>query len=134
MVKINGQRVEPGEIEAAMKTVPTVENAAVRDFTSANGQVYLCGYYVAQQEIKDIGALLTDKLPAYMIPAHFIRLSEIPLNVNGKLDRSALPAPEAKDNKMPYVAPGSAEEKMLCDAFEKVLNTTKFSNSRISTP
>ena len=123
MVKINGQRVEPGETEAVIRSVEGVREAAVRDHKNAYGQVYLAAYFAADEAVDAdyIKACISDKLPAYMLPAFYIRLDRLPLNANGKLDRSALLPPEAGDFKAEYSAPVTDMQKALCAAFEKVL-------------
>ncbi|MBR6046080.1 MAG: amino acid adenylation domain-containing protein [Ruminococcus sp.] len=123
MVKINGQRVEPGEIEAVIREVPGVREAAVRDHKNSFGQVYLAAYF-AGEECVDAGYIkscIADKLPSYMVPAFFIKLDRLPVNANGKLDRSALEAPEAGAFKAEYAEPVTDMQKALCAAFEKVL-------------
>ena len=123
MVKINGQRVEPGEIEAVIREVEGVREAAVRDFKNSYGQVYLAAYYVGGETVTDeyVKACISDKLPPYMLPAFFIKLEKLPLNQNGKLDRSALPEPEAGSFKAEYAEPVTDLQKAICAAFEKVL-------------
>ena len=123
MVKINGQRVEPGEIETLIKAVPGIHDACIKDFKNQYGQVYLCAYFVQKEPVEeeDIKAFIGEKLPAYMIPAFFIKLEKLPVNANGKLDRSALKAPEAGNYKGDYVAPETDMQKALCAAFESVL-------------
>ena len=123
MVKINGQRVEPGGIEAVIRNCEGVSDAAVKDFENKYGQVYLAAYYVASEDVEadDVKAEIGGKLPAYMIPSFFIRLDKLPVNANGKLDRSALQAPEAGEYKTNYVAPVTDLQKALCHAFETVL-------------
>lgn len=127
MVKINGQRVEPGEIEAIIKAIPKVTNAAVKDFVNASGQVYLCAYYTSNENISVelIKHELESKLPDYMIPAHLVKLDELPVNINGKLDRHALVPPNLTNNKSEYIAPTNDTEEKLCTAFEKILKCGK---------
>ena len=124
MVKINGQRVEPGEIEAVIKNTDGVHDAAVKDFVNSYGQVYLVAYYVENGSIEadDLREAVAQKLPSYMIPSFFVKLDKLPVNVNGKLDRSALTAPEAGAFKSEYAPPETDMQKALCDAFEKVLS------------
>ncbi len=123
MVKINGQRVEPGETEAVIRSVEGVREAAVRDHKNAYRQVYLAAYYTSDEAVDAdyIKACISDKLPPYMLPAFYIRLDSLPMNANGKLDRSALLPPEAGDFKAEYAEPATDMQKMLCAAFEKVL-------------
>lgn len=127
MVKINGQRVEPGEIEAVLNEIPDVTSAAVKDFTTTSGQVYLCGYYTSNNDISRESLIqeLKKSLPDYMIPSYFIRLDKLPTNINGKLDRSALMPPRITDEKALYVPPTNKTEEILCDAFEKILKCGK---------
>ena len=127
MVKINGNRVEPGEIEAAMRRIPGIQNAAVRDFQGDRQQVFLCAYYVAEENVSEetIRTRLGQVLPHYMIPAFFIRLDAIPLNPNGKVDRFALPEPDVNKRVKPYAAPETPEEAGICQAFEKVLHVER---------
>ena len=128
MVKINGNRVEPGEIEAAMRRIPGVENAAVRDFQGDRQQVFLCAYYVAEREMEqEIRRGLEQSLPHYMIPAFFTRLEKIPLNRNGKVDRFALPRPDVNAKARPYAAPATPREEAICKAFGKVLRVERVS-------
>ena len=118
MVKINGQRVEPGEIEAIIKQTDGVHDAALKDFKNQYGQVYLVAYYVEDKPVEpeDIKEAIAQKLPPYMIPAFFVKLEKLPVNANGKLDRAALLAPEAGSFKSEYIAPETD-----CAAFEAVL-------------
>ncbi len=128
MIKINGQRVEPGEIEATIRSVGGVFDAAVKDFVGAAGQTYLAAYYVLEGEkeidVKDIKAAIASRLPSYMMPAHFIKLDKLPTNANGKLDRKSLKAPII-ESMVEYVAPRDEVEKELCKGFEQALNMPK---------
>ena len=123
MVKINGQRVEPGEIEAIIKNTEGVQDAAIKDFKNQYGQVYLVAYYVESSPVdpEDLKASISEKLPSYMIPAFFVKLDKLPVNANGKLNRNALTAPEAGSFKNEYIAPETDMQKVLCSAFEAVL-------------
>ena len=96
MVKINGQRVEPGEIEAAIRRFSGIKDAAVRDFTEGSS-TYLGAFYVSDRDIadEDLKQYLSKILPVYMIPAFYVRLDNLPVNANGKVDRAALYKPEA---------------------------------------
>ena len=123
MVKINGQRVEPGEIETVIKNAEGVSDAAVKDFRNQYGQVYLVAYYVEKAPVapEELKAAAAEKLPPYMIPAFFVRLDKLPVNANGKLDRGALTAPEAGEFKSEYAAPETDMQRAICAAFERVL-------------
>ena len=127
MVKINGNRVEPSEIEAALRGIPGIENAAVRDFRGDRQQVFLCAYYVAENDPGEeaIRGQLQRFLPHYMIPAFFTRLERIPLNPNGKVDRFALPQPDVNQKTRPYAPPETPQEEAICKAFEKILRVKR---------
>lgn len=126
MIKINGNRIEPAEIEAAIKQVLDIDWCAARGFDE-NGKSFLCAYY--KEDIKiDTDYLrkeLIKRLPHYMIPAYYIKIDEIPLKATGKLDRKALPAPNLDDFKSDYVAPTTETEKKLCEGFAKVLGLSQ---------
>ena len=80
MVKINGQRVEPGEVEAVIKQVDGIKNSIVKGFTTKDRQ-YLCAYYIANDDVSEdtIRDYLRSKLPTYMVPAYFVRMEHFPL-------------------------------------------------------
>lgn len=122
MIKINGNRIEPAEIEASVKQVLSIEWAAARGFEE-NGKSYLCAYYTADIKL-DPGVMrekLSQRLPYYMIPSYFIKIDKVPLKANGKMDRKALPKPDATDFKTDYAAPENEIQQKLCDAMAKAL-------------
>ena len=129
MVKINGQRVEPGEVEAVFKQVNGVKNAIVKGFTTKDRQ-YLCAYYIANDNVSEntIREYLLSKLPAYMVPAYFVRMEHFPLLPSGKINRKALLAPTTKTEgiiRPPYAAPTNDIERQLCEAFGKTLSVDR---------
>ena len=123
MMKINGQRVEPGEIEAVIREIPQIASAAVKGFTNANNHSYLCAYYVTKGDIleSEIRLAISKQLPHYMMPAYFVKLDTMPLNANGKLNRLALAAPDAGEFASDYVAPTNDVEARLCSVMAHVL-------------
>ncbi|MBR3537785.1 MAG: non-ribosomal peptide synthetase, partial [Eubacterium sp.] len=127
MVKINGQRVEMGEVEVQMGKIRGIKTAVVKAFVDDNGQTYLCGYYTSDRSLSDaeIRTALSRKLPPYMIPRFLVHLDDLPMNQSGKLDRKALQAPSAEDFRSEYAAPGTEEEKTVCRAFEKLLKVDR---------
>ncbi len=126
MVKINGQRVELGEIEAAVKTMPEIHKVAIKDFVSETGQTYVCAYYTVYNSIaippseKTLREHLATILPPYMQPRFCIRLESLPINANGKLDRKALMPPNIENYLEEYEPPRGNTESALCAAFEYV--------------
>lgn len=124
MIKINGQRVEPGEIETVIKKIEGVSDAAVRDFTNKYNQVYICAYYIGNSNVTEekIRQEIANKLPSYMMPAYFMKLQSLPINQNGKLDRKALPKPEADHFTSEYAAPENEKQEKICRAIEELLD------------
>lgn len=96
MLKINGQRVEPGEIESVMKRIPGIAGAVVQGVDNGRGSKYLCGWYTTDGtgvSKEGITAFLEERLPHYMVPLRYVQLDTFPLNANGKIDRKNLPLP-----------------------------------------
>lgn len=113
MVKVNGNRVEPAEVEAVVRELTGLD-CAVRGYD--NGGMTLAFYYVSDSDI-DTPMLIThlkQRLPEYMIPSHFIRLECLPRTALGKLDRKNLPAPKTEYGN--YMSPQSDFEIMFCKA------------------
>ncbi len=127
MIKINGNRIEPAEIEASVKQVLGIDWAAARGFEE-NGKSYLCAYYTADVEVDrdKMREELSKRLPYYMIPAYYIKIDKVPLKSNGKMDRRALPKPDASDFQTDYAAPENETQQQLCDAMAKVLKLERF--------
>jgi len=96
-IKIHGYRLEPGEIEAVIKANPEVKDVLVMTFEDRQEINSLVAYLVWQRDAKgdlsQVKRLLLSKLPRYMCPSKFLVLKEFPLNINGKIDRGALPSP-----------------------------------------
>jgi len=96
-VKVNGFRIELGEIETAIVTHPAVVQACVIAHEEVGQSPRLAAYYVAQfgkePSTREMSEYLATRLPAQMMPAFYQRLAVFPLTPNGKVDRSALPAP-----------------------------------------
>lgn len=122
MIKINGNRIEPAEIEASVKQVLGIDWAAARGFEE-NGKSFLCAYYTADIEVdpETMREELSKRLPYYMIPAYYVKIDKVPLKPNGKMDRKALPKPDASDFKTDYVAPENETQQKLCEAMANVL-------------
>ena len=122
MIKINGNRIEPAEIEAAVKEVLDIDWAAARGFEEA-GRSFLAVYYTADITVdtEKLRQELAKRLPYYMIPSFYVKIDQVPLKTNGKLDRMALPKPSMDSMKNDYAEPETEIQKKLCQAFEKVL-------------
>ncbi|WP_186420504.1 amino acid adenylation domain-containing protein [Bosea sp. CS1GBMeth4] len=120
-VKIRGFRVELGEIETALMSHPDIRQAAVL-LRCDEGQERLVGYLVAggaeRPSSAALKAHLGETLPEHMVPAAYVFVPDIPLTVNGKLDRGALPAPgrARPETAAPYAAPRTALERRFADA------------------
>jgi thioesterase domain-containing protein/acyl carrier protein len=125
-VKVRGFRVEVGEIEAALAQHPAVREAVVKPFRDDGGNVSLAGYVVRKGPVEatDLGRHLRTALPEYMVPGAFVFLDSLPITPNGKVDRAALPVPDAPAAAAAagYVPPANDAEKAIQGLWEEVLN------------
>ncbi|HKV08916.1 MAG TPA: amino acid adenylation domain-containing protein, partial [Thermoanaerobaculia bacterium] len=126
-VKIRGFRIEPGEIEAALGRLPGVREAVVIARQEGPNTVdrRLVAYVVpdpaAPPAVESLREALRAKLPAYMVPSAFVLLEQLPLTPNRKVDRRALPAPEAPGAGEGFVEPGSELERTIAEVWREVL-------------
>jgi acyl-coenzyme A synthetase/AMP-(fatty) acid ligase/acyl carrier protein len=125
-VKISGYRIELGEIETVLLHHPGVKSAIVLARQDAPGEKKLVAYVVAQPQgcaVNDLRIFLQGKLPAYMLPSAFVPMSSLPLSPNGKVDRAALPAPEAAASTTAEtpVSPQTEMEKRIAVVWQRVL-------------
>uniref|UniRef100_UPI000289BE31 non-ribosomal peptide synthetase n=1 Tax=Pseudomonas sp. PAMC 25886 TaxID=1125977 RepID=UPI000289BE31 len=127
-VKIRGFRIELGEIEARLLEQDAVRDAIVLAQPAASG-LQLVGYVVPHasavpqaQLRQSIKAALAAVLPDYMVPGFLMFLDVLPLSPNGKLDRKALPKPDASQQQNHYVAPRTALEIQVAGIWQSVLN------------
>jgi amino acid adenylation domain-containing protein len=129
-VKLNGLRIEPGEIESALLRHPAVTTAAVVPRTSADGARRLVGYVgtpdPAGLDAGELRRLLAEAVPAYMIPSAWVLLDELPLTTSGKVDRRRLPEPGPEpDRDAPPAAAGEwggELESKVAEIFSAVLD------------
>ena len=117
-VKIRGFRIELGEIEKQLSRHPLIHGTAVV-VREKDGDKFLTGYYVAEEEIDNLHAYLSESLPEYMVPAYFVRMNAIPVTANGKLNRKALPEHEVKSER--YEQPATETEHKLVEIWSEVL-------------
>lgn len=122
MIKINGNRVEPLEVEIVAGKVLEGIPCAVKGFEKAD-DAFVCLYYESDKEIdkKEVSQKMKEYLPYYMIPSHFIRMDSLPKTKSGKLNKKGLLEP-SKLESLPFVAPRNAIEEKICNAFKQVLN------------
>ncbi len=126
-VKISGHRVNTDEIETMLLGISWIKEAAVVVRESIAGDTRLVAYLVFNSESDamsgQIRDLLSQRIPAYMIPPTFVVLSALPLTANGKIDRRALPEPPPSrpDLDKPFIAPRTDIEKKLAQIWSEVL-------------
>ncbi len=123
-MKIHGFRIEPGEIESALRRHPSVCDIAVVARGSASGDKHLVACIVPAREPapdpRELRAFLRGVLPAYMVPAVFDAVSELPLTPAGKVDRRALAAGVSPSSPA-FVAPRTPAEETLAAIYAQVL-------------
>ncbi|MFI1189993.1 amino acid adenylation domain-containing protein [Streptomyces californicus] len=132
-VKVNGVRIEPGEVEAALVSHPAVRDAVVTARELASGARTLVAYYLTREDGPGCAAPASaslaghcrERLPAALVPGAFVRLDAFPLNANGKLDRAALPEPAATGDPGERAAPSGPLEELLAELFTEVLEVAE---------
>jgi len=127
-VKISGHRIEPGEIEAALRASERVKDVCVIARASEDGSKHLIAYYVpAEPEptAADLRALLSASLPPYMVPAAFVLMDTLPLTPNGKVDRAALPDPRNDAQSPTAFEPAGDLERLILQAWRELLGTDR---------
>ena len=125
-VKIRGFRIELKEVEGVLQEFPGVKDVTVQAFDAPSGGKFLAAYVVADGNFDSKAAadFIRERKPPYMVPAAWMQLDAIPLNVNQKVDRKALPeaVPTSMDE---YIAPVGETEKSLCAIFAEILGMEK---------
>ncbi|MEM6686818.1 MAG: amino acid adenylation domain-containing protein, partial [Bacteroidota bacterium] len=126
-VKIRGHRIELGEIEAALTSIHQI-NIAYIDVQLHQNEKYLVAYYVSAQKLQtnSIRKHLQSKLPDYMLPSFYKELSQLPLTVNGKIDRKQLPTINFENSvQSTYVMPTTLMQKELVSIWKHVLGVSQ---------
>ncbi len=126
-IKIRGYRIELGEIEAVLAQHPQIAEVVVIAREDAPGDKRLVAYLVAAEEAgpeaAELKRFLATRLPEYMVPTAFVALASMPLTANGKVDRRALPAPEARAGIEGDIAPPrSPIEEVLAGIWAEILD------------
>ncbi len=128
-IKIRGVRVEPGEVAAVLTQHEGVQACVVVGRKDLYEASTLAAYVVARSDEQpgrdDLRAYLSRRLPAAMIPSSFVFVERLPLLLNGKVDRSALPAPKEASPAEDYVAPRTPEEQALAEVWAEVLGAER---------
>ena len=129
-VKIRGFRIELGEIESVLVKHPKVREAVILAREDVPGEKRLVAYVVFKDDVLSGAELrehLQHKLPEYMVPGAFVALKRLPLTLNGKVDRKALPAPDGLrlGGETDYVAPRTPVEELLTGIWSKMLGVEK---------
>lgn len=125
-VKIRGYRIELGEIESLLAAQDSVAACVVMAREDVPGDQRIVAYMIAKAEepkVEDLQEALRKDLPEYMVPSNFVFLKAFPQTPNGKIDRKALPAPDAagKKDAAPYVAPENDLETLIAELWKKLL-------------
>jgi acyl carrier protein len=130
-VKIRGFRIELGEVETALRQHPAVANALVTARENASGHKQLVSYLATRNgppDVRELREFVRSKLPAYMVPTHFVIMKEFPLTPNGKIDARRLPAPEETTAvSRNFVAPRNEHEQALVEVWKEVLTLGQIS-------
>ncbi len=124
-VKIRGTRVELGEIEALLRDHPDIAQAVVKDWDDDDHQKFLCAYIVSDKEpdASQLRSFLSQWLPEASIPSVFMKLAELSLNLNGKINRRALPDPRTRTRREgEYQGPRNDLEKRIMEVWKAILD------------
>ncbi|MEV0728020.1 amino acid adenylation domain-containing protein [Polymorphospora sp. NPDC050346] len=126
-IKVNGVRVEPAEVRAALADHPRVRQCVVVGHTGPDNTRRLVAYLVADGDVDtaELREFLRGRLPEAMVPGVYVPLPALPLTPNGKVDRAALPAPDLSTVGVTYVAPVTDAEKAVADAWADVLGVER---------
>ena len=132
-VKIRGFRVELGEIEKKLLMHEEIQDGVIHIHKTNTGDSFLVAYCVSHQKPTPdshlLRSFLSQHLPDYMIPSHFVALDVLPLNINGKVDRLALKIPDGMKTEMlgEIVEPQTPTEQSMADIWSKLLDRSEIS-------
>ena len=126
-VKIRGFRIETKEVESVIRGFTGIKDVTVQAYDYESGGKYLAAFVVGDADIDttQLADYIKTQKPAYMVPAVIMQIDEIPLTVNQKVDKKALPKPQLQ--KAAYVAPEGKTEEDFCAIFGTVLGIEKVS-------
>ncbi|WP_461463989.1 AMP-binding enzyme, partial [Methanobrevibacter sp.] len=126
-IKVRGNRVDLGEVESVIRNIDFVEDITVQAVSNEGNNELVV--YVVLSDVGYEGNLreficdyVAKHKPDYMVPSYVVELDEIPLTVNGKVDKKALPDIDLNSLVVDYVAPSNETEKSIVHAFEAVFN------------
>ncbi|MFE0077215.1 amino acid adenylation domain-containing protein, partial [Nonomuraea sp. NPDC059023] len=120
-LKVRGLRVEPGEIEGAVRALPGIRDAAVTAVPGPSGEPVLTCYVVGESVPAQLRSALRERLPGHLVPDAFVTLDALPLTPNGKLDRRALPAPAPPPQGIVATGPRGEVEHVIREVWQDVL-------------
>ncbi len=125
-VKINGNRVELGEVTSVLLEHPEIRDGVVLNKRDKDGTDKLVAYCVSNhqegQPLESIREFMVKKLPAYMVPSFFIPIDALPLTKNGKIDRKLLPDTHESEIESDFVPPSNEDERVMADIWQNVLD------------
>jgi acyl carrier protein len=125
-VKIGGHRVEPGEVEAALRRHPGVRGTVVTAHEFGSHDRRLVAYVVTDEptQADELRGFLAQRLPAHMVPSLFVPLDALPVSASGKVDRGRLPDPQPNQlgQEREFVAARTPLEKEIAELFAEVLH------------
>lgn len=138
MIKINGNRIEPAEIEKAVKNALGLKTVVAKGFNDGK-RAYICLYYLNGEaeaagvydgnglsvDPEELRETLLKTIPYYMVPTYYVGMDKFPLNPNGKLAKKMLQPPQTDSFRKEYEAPETETEKLICDVFAKALGVEK---------
>ncbi|WP_433385387.1 amino acid adenylation domain-containing protein [Micromonospora sp. KLBMP9576] len=125
-LKINGVRIEPGEVEAALAAHPDVRRAVVVGFAEPGGRPRLAAYVASRRPLStaQLRSFLAGRLPDALVPAVFVPVAQFPLTTGGKVDRAALPPVETAGGTT-YLAPRTDAERLVARLWEELLDVDR---------